>query len=329
MRIFPVAVIVVGALALGGCAAVDEAATPTPKPTIAPTTAPVVDEPDEPQTVLDGNCSALATEAGVTADLGVAMKFMQPLAAVSAPYLAIPQLGGIRCVWSEASQQGAHVSVVALPSASFVEPASADTECEYVDSCRFGGIVGEVQFFGTVQASVTDKNIEAVAEALRTRFAATLAVAAAPAAYLPADSWPATVPCETLDAGRLISTALGNLAIVAYAYGGDAEPNVGFYVAFRASGLTHCSWYPDGAGASASTEILPGGAWSRTQIAAADGAVAQTIPGFDEAFVVGDALFGISGSNLLELTVRPEGSGLTIADLFPGAAALAAEMDAR
>ena len=324
-----IALCVLAVLATSACA-------PSEAPAAAPTTTPSVEPTAEPEVVavervLDGDCNRLVTAELVSADVGATLTLVGEPWLAELEYASIPQLGGIHCVWRGPAADDPSLSVVALPSRSLTEAQPAGTECVEGAYCSFVATEAGFQFFGILQAGGRDVAVQAAADALTGRIASSLASAPLPAPYAPEGSWDAAIDCATLDAGRVISTTLGDPAIVAYPYGGDSEPNSGFYAAYGASGLTHCDWAQgqDGSGAGVSVGLMPGGAWRLADIEALGDSSVVSVPGFDHALVRGDTLHAFTAVNRLDLTLDPASTALTLADFYPAATALAAELDAR
>ena len=330
MRILWITVGVLTVLATSACA-------PSEAPAAVPTTTPTVEPSAEPETVavervLDGDCNRLVTADLVSADVGTTLTLIDEPWLAELEYASIPQLGGIYCVWRGPGADDPSRSVVAIPSRSFTETHPAGTECSAGAFCSFGAIATGFQFFGSMYVGGGEvAAVQAAADALTGRIASSLASAALPAPYAPEGSWDAAIDCAALDAGRVISTALGDPAIVGYPYGGDSEPNTGFYVAYGASGLTHCDWVhgQDGSSARVSVGLMPGGAWRRADIEALGDSSVVVVPGFEHALVRGDTLHAFTAVNRLDLALDPAGTALTLADFYPAATALAAELDAR
>ncbi|MET1002509.1 MAG: hypothetical protein ABWZ15_11925 [Acidimicrobiia bacterium] len=329
MRELWIAIAIVTVLATSACAqarvpaaepATSAAATPTPSP-----------EPLGPERVLDGDCGRLAAAADLSADAGVALTALAEPWIDEVAYAAVPQLGGMFCVWNGPAAEESSLSVIVLPSRSFTEVRPTGTECEGGSYCNFGAIESGFQFFGLLNIPGTESaSVQAASDAITVRVAASLASAALPAPYAPEGAWARAIECATLDRGHVIATALGDPAIESYAYGGDAEPNSGFYVAYVASGLTHCDWIPvgDGSGASVSVDVMPGGAWRQADIEALDDTEVVAVAGYELALVRGNTLHTFTAVNRLDLTLDPGDTGLTLADFYPAATALAAELDA-
>jgi hypothetical protein len=186
------------------------------------------------------------------------------------------------------------------------------------------------ELFGIVIQTGSDAaTLQPVADSLTARMAASLAGAALPAPYEPEGSWAASIECASLDEGHAIATVLGDPGLEGYAYGGDAEPNRGYYVALGAAGLTHCDWvsFP-GDGAAVAVDLMPGGAWRQADIEALAGAETVDIPGFEAAVVVGETLYAFTAVNRLDVTLEPAGTALTLPDFFAAATSIAAELDA-
>ena len=322
-----VVVAAIAVLALSACAPDDEPATaPTTAPTVEPTAEAVVG----PERVFDGDCDGLVSAADVSADVGAPLTLLDELWVEDLSYSTFPQVGGIHCVWDSADDSGPSVSAVVLPSRSISEARPTGTECEPGANCTFGVIESGFQLFGIVIETGADPAaLRPVADSLTARMAASLADAPLPAPYEPAGSWAAAVECASLDEGHAIATVLGDPALEGYAYGGDAEPNRGYYVALAAAGLTHCDWvsFP-GDGATVAVDLMPGGAWRQADIEALAGAETVDIPGFEAAVVVGDTLYAFTAVNRLDLTLDPKGTALTLPDFFAAATSIAAELDA-
>lgn len=327
MRKIWVSLAIVTVLSTSACA---EAQAPAAEPTATATTTPAP-EAVGPERVLGGDCDQLAAAADLSADAGITLIAQSETSVDELAYAAIPQLGGMYCAWQGPTVEEASLTVVVLPSRSFTEVRGTGTTCEGATYCSFGAIESGFQFFGLLNVPGTESAAaQAASDAITARVAASLASAALPAPYAPEGAWAPAIECATLDQGHVIATTLGDPAIVGYPYGGDAEPNSGFYVAYNASGLTHCDWYPTPAesGASVSVDLMPGGAWRQADIEAIGDAETVSVPGFEHALVRGNTLYAFTAVNRLDLTLDPLATALTLADFYPAATALAAELDA-
>jgi hypothetical protein len=323
-----IAVAALTVLALSGCAPTeDPAAAPSPAPTAEPTPEAVAG----PERVFDGDCAALGSADDLSADAGAPLALVDDQWPAEIDYSTFPQVGGIHCVWSGAADTDLSVSAIVLPSRSISEARPTGTQCEPGAHCTFGVIESGFQLFGIViQAGADSATLQGAADSLTARMASSLAGAALPAPYEPEGSWASTIDCATLDAGHAIATVLNDPTLEGYSYGGDAEPNPGYYVALGASGLTHCDWIsPPGDGASVSVDLMPGGAWRQGDNEGHAHAPTVEGPGFVGAVVIGDTLHAFTEVNRLDLTLDPADTGLTLPDFFPAAAAIAAELDAR
>jgi hypothetical protein len=318
----------VAVLALSACAPVAEPAeTAAPLTSVTPTAEP---EPVGPERVFDGDCAGLATVDAVGADVGARMTLQDLPWRFEAGYVAIAQFGGIHCVWSSGPPgdvDTAYVSVVVLPTRSVAEAVEHALSCES-NYCNFDTSVSGFELFGSASGP---NDPSATATMLTARFSQALAAQPVPDAYSPADAWAPQVDCASLDPAGSIGTVLGDPAIVGYPYGGDAEANRGFYVASRASALSECTWISetDRTAPSAEVDILPGGAWIYDEIAATSGATAVTVPGLDRGLLVEDTFYGFSGSNRIGVTLDPRGSAVTIDQLYPALAEIAADLSSR
>jgi hypothetical protein len=317
-------------LATSACAAVEApAAVPTATPTAEPTAEP---ETGAIERMFDGDCNRMVAADLVSADVGAAMTLAAEQWVAELEYASIPQLGGIYCVWRGPAADDPSLSVVALPSRALTIPRPVGTECSEGAFCSFGAIASGFQFFGSMHVAGGEvAAVQASADALTGRIASSVASAVQPAPYAPEGQWDAAIDCTGLDAGRSIPTILGDPAIGGYPYGGDAEPNYGFYAAYEAAGSTHCEWAQaqDGSGARVSVDLMPGGAWRRADIEALGDSTVVSLPGFAHALVRGDTLHAFTAVNRLDLTLDPSGTALALTDFYPAATALAAELDAR
>ena len=295
----------------------------SPEPTAEPA-------PTGPAHIFDGDCSALASVEELGAELGVPVSSSAIPWRFEAGYAAIPQSGGIYCLWESGPGEdpdAVWVTAVVLPTRSVMEAVVHPNACEG-NYCDFGATAGGFELYASV-AGPTDPS--SLATALTARFSATIAQEPVPALYAPAGVWPAGVACETLDPDRTIGATLREPSTTGYQLGSDSEGNFGYYVAFRSSGLSHCVWSSDTPESTPSVEIdiLPGGAWLYDDIAASVGAAAVSVPGFDRALRVGDTLYGFSGENRIAATLDPNGSAVPIDALYPAIAAMALDLDSR
>jgi len=318
----------VAIVALSACApAAEPVETAVPQASATSTPEP---EPTGPERVFGGDCAGLASVDAVSAVVGAPLTLQVLPWRFEAGYVAIGQFGGIHCVWSSGvwgDAETAYLSVVVLPTRSIAEAVEHTLSCES-DYCDFGATVAGFEIYGSVSGP-TDPS--AMATTLTARFSEALTAQPVPDAYSPADAWAPQVDCASLDPAGSIGTVLGDPSIKGYPYGGDAEGNRGFYVANRASGLTDCSWYSetDRAAPSAEADLLPGGAWVYDEIAATAGATPVTVPGLDRGLVVENTFYGFSGSNRIAVTLDSRGTAVTIDQLYPALAAIAADLTSR
>jgi hypothetical protein len=310
---------------LAGCTTADPTPTNTPtgaEPTATPT--PTVDPVEVPEQLFDDDCDAMMTSADVSVDVGATLTPVTSAYDLSTDYVAVEQLGGIRCVWSASSEpDDLWVSIVALPS-EVIEPPTEVGPCESAEYCYFGTITSGVQLFGVVidPAGVAT----AAAPALTARFTDAAASVTLPSVVEASGTWPRPAVCSSLDSQGVVATALGDPSIVGSEAGGDGETNPGVYTAFRAAGVSWCVWSSSATGVFVS--VLPGAAWIEDEIAAVDGTTAIELDGADSAYLVGKSVHVFAGPNWLTFVV-PDDSPLQIADFYAGITGIVADLDAQ
>ena len=318
-----VTTIAVAALLLAGCA---EAAEPAASSS-SPTSAPVPSETPEPETgprsLFDDDCARLLSETDATTIVGAPVQLADRL--YETGDVAIRQLGGIQCVWSDpAATVGAALSLVVLPSRVGGEPV--EDYCDPDFGCSFTATASDFDLYGLVRGAVAGEPLLPRAAAATEAFTLAVAAQAVPEPYLVDAAWPVPIDCAALDTAGIVGTLIGDPAAVGFSTGGDAEPNAGFYAAHEAAGAVTCGWSGESDGITA--QILPGGAWIAEEIAATGGAQPATVPGVDSAVVIDDALHVFDGDNWIVLLGTADELPLSAETLGTAAAALVADLDA-
>ena len=288
----------IAVLALAGCAASAPAAQPTPSASATPTPDVAVQPVAlaAPAQVLDGDCSALFTDAELSAVLGTDVA--EQTGFINAPSAnAVPSMGGIACSWAEAvPSTGAALNVVvvstgAVPAAAddtTCYEASVDTSGESASACSFGVTAGALWLSGVAYTAVGtgEDDTRAVVTAVSDAFDAL--DAAAPAAAAQATAWPAS-GCAALSAAADVAAVLQSPdLVVSDADTGGGERPAGIAAAATAAGVFDCSWYQNGETPAGQTsgfnlQALPGGAWVQAQVLALPGAETVAVPGVDLA----------------------------------------------
>ncbi|GAB2452036.1 hypothetical protein HD599_002532 [Conyzicola lurida] len=321
-RVTIAAVVVLFAGGLSACAAEPPAdADPTATVAPTPTTEPV--ELTSPERLLDGDCEALFTSADVAGLVGTALQPSSSEWSLDPDYLVIGQLGGIDCTWTELPVPGGvALSLIALPTSQVTR--SPTTECTPGYGCIFGSVEGDFSLYGVLyDPTAPIATTTAATQAITAAFAAATSTVTAPEPYVVDAEWPTEIDCATLDAGGLIGAAAGGAGGAGMEWGGDAEPNTGYYAAQTPAGVTKCGWA--GAGdENAVVTVLPGGAWAVDEVSTAAGAAPVEVEGADSAVAVGDRLHVFAGDNWFTITVTSAGTDAFV----PAAAELVAELDA-
>jgi hypothetical protein len=286
--------LVLAVLTLTGCAAAGPAAQPTASASATPTpdiaVQPVVLA--APAQVLDGDCSALFSEAELSALLGADVS--ERAGFLDTPSAnAVPAVGGIACTWAEAvPTTGAALSVVVV-STTAVPAAADDTTCyessvdtsgELASACSFGVTAGPLWLSGVVYtaAGTGEEDTRAVVTAVSDIFGAIEATA--PASEAPVTAWP-TSDCAALSEAADVATVLQSPdLVVSAAESGGGERPAGILAAATAAGVFDCSWYqngeiPVGQLSGFNLQALPGGAWAQAQVLALPGAETVLLPG--------------------------------------------------
>jgi hypothetical protein len=323
-RAATVAALVVVAASLAGCAE-QPAPASAPTPTASASPAPTPEAVVGPERLFGGDCGALFTVEELASVVGSPLAVQATERDLDPEYVAPAQLGGLSCNWSESPDAGSTgLSVVVLPESAFTGPDSVDPECTEGYGCGFTATSNGFTVHGVLyDPSAPTADTVAAYEALVVRFTAAVSAETQPERYLPAGIWPADIDCLSLDAQRLVGAAIGEPGLAPDAVGGDAEPNRGYYRAGEAADLTACGWWS--ADRSVRLQVLPGGAWIEDEVAAVAGAAPATVPGATSAYVVDDRLHVFAGENWFTMRMEPGGD---VDGLYPGAAALAAELDA-
>jgi len=321
-RSLTVATIALAALLLAGCAEAEAPATsasPTAEP--APSATP---EPEAgPLSLFDDDCAGLLSPADATTIVGAPVQLANRLRETGD--VAIRQLGGIQCVWSDpAATAGAALSLVVLPSRAGGAPV--EDYCDPDFGCSFAASASDFDLYGLVRGADAGEQLLPRAAAATEAFTLAVASQAVPEPYRVDAAWPVPIDCAALDTAGVVGTLVGDPAAVGFATGGDAEPNAGFYAAFEAAGAVTCGWSGESDGIT--VEILPGGAWIEDEIAATSGAQPTTVTGVDSAVVIGDALHVFDGDNWIVLRGTVDELPISPDTLGTAAAALVADLDA-
>ena len=329
-RVSAALLILVLAVGLTACA---KEAQPTPSAPLdveSPTPQPAETVPEEPESVPErlfgGDCNSLLTATDVSALVGVPV-ILHP-ADTGLAYRAVDQLGGIHCVWSESEAVGdVAVSMILLPP-SVPSEERMSNQCEAGWGCSFSRAFGGANAFGVlVDAATSPERNKSVAESLLGVIAPAIDGADAPEPWIVARPWSIPIDCSTLTGSGVIGEILGESGLVGNQYGGDAEPNSGWYAAYFAAGVVRCTWDQNRSGVIVSAEYLSGGSWAEMDISELESAVPVAIEGVESAISVGQDLHLFDGDNWLILNI-PEGA-VTNDQRSAIAQALVGEMNTR
>lgn len=338
----------VGVFALAGCAAAAPAAPATPAASATDTadTAVAQADPAAPVQVLDGDCSALLSDADVSALLGADVSVQTGF--IDAPSSnAVQTVGGLTCTWAEpVPATGVSLTAVVVGATAVPATMADDTTCyessigastDMASACSFGVTAGPLWLTGVAAtaAGTGEDDTRAVVSALSDAF--TALDAAEPAAPTAAAVWPVTGCSDLSEAAGVPAVLQSPDLVVSDADSGGAERPAGITAAATAAGVIACSWYQTGevsAGQSSgfNLEALPGGAWAQAQVQSLPGASVVDIPEVDLAVRVpmDEATTGVTevlnvfdGVNWLQVSAPQP-----VEELAPAVTALVAALNA-
>ncbi|ANP71952.1 hypothetical protein [Cryobacterium arcticum] len=305
--------------------------------------------PAAPAQLLDGDCSALATDDVVSALLGAVVSAQTGF--VDEPSgNAVTTVGGIECRWTEVAgvtgATGASLTTVMIGSDA-VETTPDGVEC-YETSFDASGVLASTCSFSVSSGSVWLSGVAAMAagadeQDARAVVAAVNDIIRAMPAPRPVGSgstaqvWTAA-GCADLSARAGLPEVLDSSGLlVGDVDSSGAERPAGNAAALAATGSFGCSWYhngdtPSGELSGFNSATLPGGGWAQTQVLALPGATVVELAGVDLAVRVpmDEAVTGVpevldvfDGANWLQIYGAGE-----LADLEPAAVALVAALNA-
>ncbi|QYF74177.1 hypothetical protein [Cryobacterium sp. PAMC25264] len=344
-----VSLLTVTALLLSGCAPaspappVSESATPPATVNLTPAA------PAAPAQLLDGDCSALATDDAVSALLGTVVSAQTGF--VDEPSAnAVTTIGGIQCRWAEPAGvtgvTGASLTTVMVgsdavettPDAVECSEASFDASGALASTCSFSVSSGSVWLSGVaaMAAGADEEDARAAVAAVGDIIRALPAPRpVGPSAT--ARVWTAT-GCADLSARAGLPDLLDSPGLrVDDADSSGGQRAAGNGAALAATGFFGCSWYHDGDTPSGevsgfTSEALPGGAWAQTQVLVVPGATVVDLAGVDlavrvpmdeEVTGVAEVLNVFDGANWLQVSGAGELSALE-----PAVVALVAALNA-
>jgi hypothetical protein len=321
-RVVAVAALVVVASSLVGCAGQSEAA-PAPAPSQAATAAP---EPTPeaavgPERLFDGDCDRLFDLDELGAAMGAPVVVQATEWDLDPEYTAPAQLGGLSCHWASTETEDAFLGLVVLPATA--AGGASENECTPQYGCLFSAVAGEFALFGVLyDPAATVDEARAAYESLSATFAARVSGEPQPAAYTVDGAWTTPLDCAAVDTRGAVAEAVGAPAAAFTPWGGDSEPNSGYYRAAEAASTGLCGL--DGAEEPVRLWVQGGGSWIEEEVAAASGATPVIVAGASAAYIVGDRLHVFSDADRFTL-VAP---GQSVDALLPGAGELLRDLDA-
>ncbi|TFB51256.1 hypothetical protein [Cryobacterium tagatosivorans] len=362
------------AFPLAGCASGSPTSMPNRTSTTTVTPTPTADPvASAPAQVFGGDCDAVLTSAEAGDAFGTSMSMWVRTAGVprATPQdFAVSQLGGLECSWVADNQETrAELHVFVLP-ATFMEPTDTtvpycygtDSGTEGTGSCSFNVDGSGFWLSGVAYTPLGTTNDDALAAIETLRAQLTLNAAAAPlfvAASAAPGSWTdkarahcmaqltpeeirtgdiGACACETVANSEHVAAALADTGITVASGNAPGELPHGFYRALGAAGTLGCLWSedaPTGREFEFGTDILPGGAWVQTQLAALPGVTEVSIEGVDRALLSSSAP-GLAPGHGLDIFDGPNWLHLSMTSVWgpesygPLAAALVAALnDAR
>jgi hypothetical protein len=321
-RAATVAALVVVAACLAGCAA-QPAPASAPTPTASASPAPTPEAVVGPERLFGGDCGALFTVEELAAVVGSPLAVQATEWDLDPEYTAPAQVGGLGCHWATPETEAVMLSIVVLPTTAAGE-GMTEKECVEQYGCLFGTVAGAFTLSAVLHdpAAALDTT-RAASEALSAAFASRVAAERQPAPYVADGAWSTPLDCAGVDTQGLVAAAVGAPDATFAQWGGDSEPNSGYYRAATAASTGLCGL--DGAEQSVKLWVQGGGAWVEEDVSTAPGATEVAVPGASAAYAVGDRLHVFSGADRFTLIVE---SGQPAGALLPAAAALLRDLDA-
>lgn len=294
MRILGAAIVM---MVLAGCALLPSGGEPPARvePVETPTPTSAFVEVAKPAQVFDADCSAIFSDAALSAALG--QPLIQPWAEQETPlWLVQPltpegslveQAGGLYCAWSEPQADpdiftGWVLLVAAVPATAVSAPE--DVECVASDmsasGCPIDVTANGIRLSGLVTSDMAGADGLARVAAVEALFVESANSAAAPVAQTqPEGSWHTPADCAAI-AASIDWKSLGETEpIQADTLGTDAYASV-VEDDLRGGRRLYTCWL-SGEKWGATFSALGGGAWARDAVLAQEGAEVVDVPGFD------------------------------------------------
>lgn len=324
------AIILIGSLAACAPAVPTTTSSPSASASSQPTAAPN----SPPAVAFGGNCESMLETKTATAFLGAPVS-LAPSPIVGPPDYAVTSLGGLECVWADATSTGEQfLDVFALPAN--LEVADDKTlDCDTgsgADQCYFNVIDGGYWFSGHAIAvnGVTATPTPAAVASIEALLKANAATAGdPPATKQVAGAWTKPADCDALNSAAGIVAASGSPTLEPDPLDTESDAPDGYYTALTTSGYLGCAFGTDGKVAKGqlagfTVELAPGGAWAQKLLTAPQAAgltkAAVSIPGADAAYTFSDA----QGVEYIEVfkgvnwvAFEPFGGPITVAQLTP------------
>lgn len=261
------------------------APTPSPTPTMAPTQQPETGL-TRPAAVFGGDCSAVFSDAEVSAIVGSATTLRAPTTEpreLSPVFTFVEQAGGLECTWDSAgAAHSVEVAIAPAGAASFPKQSGCLTLddfswCELDASANATRLSGRVLGQGTTEAALT-----VMADSLVTLFEKSAAAAAAVPVPVPAvGAWISPTDCDALVAAVDFDALLPGGPFV----GGFAGGNDAYFTAtdavLRGNNTAYCGVFNPDTNAGFYFGTLGGARWNEKSLAAMPGVVVDSVPGLD------------------------------------------------
>jgi len=299
---------------LTGCAASPPSRPDSPE--AVPAT-PATERVEAPQPVFAGECSTLLDAAAAGVVVGEPVTLTPLSNTLSITYSAIPQLGGIECVWETAEAGGPVLGVVVVPDA-VLDAAAADSPCVDVGYCAITDVSSGFRLYGFVYSEGGDGSTRTAGlEVLRSAFRSAVAQQTPAAPYSPEGAWTSSIDCATLDESGAFGGALGDPSVVGEPIAlNNPDPNRGVADVLSAAPEVTCSWSSPEEDTTIVVQTLGGGAWVEEALAAVPGTTRVEIAGVDAALLSEGQLSVFMGVNRLTVEVRSSAGGPAIDSLF-------------
>lgn len=309
---------------LAGCAASPSPTSVSPDVVAA---TPVAAQVETPQPLLAGECPSLLDDAEASLVIGEPVALAPLPNSLTITYSAIPQLGGIECVWETTNAGGPVLGVIVAPNAA-LDTAAAASSCVDEGYCAITDISSGFRLYAFVYSASGDASTKVAGlEMVRSAFRAAVAQLTPATSYAPEGAWTSSIDCAALDESRAFGSALGDPSVVGETIElNNPDPNQGVADVLSAAPTVACSWTSPTEDTAIVIETLGGGAWVEETLAAAPGSTRVDVPGVDGAVLTGSRLDVFVGVNRLTIEVRSSVDGPSIQSLYGPVAAVARQL---